>query len=185
MQNQSEPAAPYYFSPPSKQPTEEQLARLEALRRFNRRYVYLPLILFAVVWGIVLAVMLWVSLVGEWFAINTNQEMFRPMFSAIADIVIIFLVSMCGLMLLIPIALFGYGYYTIADRRERQRQVRELAQLPEPLPIMWRIENIVERVRQITADTLPMAARPVIRAYAQATYWRALWNEIKRMFRRS
>ncbi len=184
MQNPLEPAAPYYTSPPV-QPTAEQLARREALRRFNRRYVYLPLIIFAVLWAIVLAAMLWVSLVGEWFAINTNQEMFRPMFSGIADIVIIVLVSMCGLMLLIPIALFGYGFYTVADRRERQRQVHEQAQLPEPLPIMWRIENMVERVRQITADTLPLVARPVLRSYAIAAFWRTLWNEIKRIVTRS
>jgi hypothetical protein len=173
MQNPLEPAAPYY-TPPPVQPTLEQLARREALRRFNRRYVYLPLIIFAILWAIVLAAMLWVSLVGEWFAISTNQETFRPMFSGIADIVVIVLVSLCGLTLLIPIALFGYGYYAVRQRRKRQE-----AQLPagmEPLPIMWRIENIVERVRQTTADTLPLVARPVLRSYAIAAYWRTLWN---------
>lgn len=161
---------------PSTQPTPEQEARRARLRRFNRLVIYLPLGLVALAWIALVAILFWLSVAGEWFAIETNQTHYRQLFSAIADIV-----TMLALMpMLLLCALPPVGAIALVTYR-RQRKT-EAPSAPS-LPLFWRIENIVRAVRDRTAVTLPRMARPVINAHARSAFIRRFILEVKQIIK--
>ena len=88
----SEQKSPY-------EPTPEQLEREQALHRFNRLFVYVPLILAGVV---VLALVLW--MLWRVFTVTSdNQAKFYGSLSGLADLILIFfnIILFCFLLLLL------------------------------------------------------------------------------------
>lgn len=167
----------FALEPVAPEPTPEQLARAAALRSFNRRYVYLPLAIISILWFVTLFAMLWVAVIGSWFAIDTQQEAFRELFSGVADVVLIMLFGFWLLVGMIPLTVIGYGWSKWRTWRKRRP--------PGALPIMWRIENAVVLASEKVAAVLPLIARPVVLAYAVYGYIRASFTEVKKILTRS
>lgn len=155
------------------QPTAEQLARRQSRRRFNRLYVYLPLVLVALLWlGLILG-MLWLSVAGRWFAMDTNQVYYRSLISGVADAFAIIMLMPLLLLCALPTAAFvGLFFY------QRQRK-KAKAQQGESLPILWRVENAVSSVRATTDRVTPKLADPVITAHATVAYVRIFLRRLK------
>ncbi len=161
------------------EPTPEQLARAAALRRFNRRNVYLPVAIISLLWFVTLFAMLWVTVIGSWFGLDTQQEFYRELFRGVADIVLIVLFGFWFLIGMVPLTAFGFGWSKWRTWRNQRPPG------PKPLPIMWRIENMVVLAGDKVAMTLPLIARPVILAYGIAGFVRASFIEVKKILTRS
>lgn len=163
-------------APRNTQPTSEQEARRARLRRFNRLVIYLPVGLVTLAWIALVAVLFWLSIVGEWFAIDTDQANYRQLFSGVADTVTILallpLLLLCALPSVGAIALVVY-------RRQRKADAP-----PAPsLPLLWRIENIIREARDRSAAALPKIARPIINAHATGAFIQRLILELKQIIR--
>lgn len=167
------PPGHYARPPEAPQPTAEQLARLARRNRFNRLFVYLPVGLVALLWlGLVLG-LLWLTIVGSWFAMDTNQEYYRALVSGVADAFTILMLSPLLVLCAIPIVLAA-GLIVYRRRRKGDREPG-----PESLPIMWRIENVVSSVRSRVDGTTPKVAQPIINAYGAVTYLRTFYRRLK------
>lgn len=157
-------------------PTVEQEARRAQRRRFNRLVVTLPVVLVTVAWLVLILTMIWLSIAGSWFAIDTDQERYRALLSGIADIVTILLLT--PMLLLCAVPIIGAIAFTVYRRRKKAEAI---AAGPS-LPLFWRIENIVASVRDSVARTTPKIARPVINAHAMAAFIRRFIFELKQLF---
>lgn len=167
--------------PPERvRPTPEQLERKRKQQRFTRRRVWLPVGVVTLLWLLAIAGLLWLTVAGSWFNMDTNQATYRSLVSGAADAIII--LSITPLLLLC--ALPSVGVIALAVRRRRQ----------EPKPrswteggrrLLWRVENGVMAVRQrLEEDVLPSVARPVTSAYALAAFVRTLWRITAEMISR-
>ena len=154
-------------------PTPEQLERLEKRKRFRNRYIYAPTVVVTLLWLVVVAALLW--LIGG----AENEFEYRQILSGIADaIAILFLLPTVLLCAVPPLAVVGFYMY-------RRQQKRELPANVEQLPLMWRIENIITRVKvRLETTVLPAIASPVITAYAVAAFMGTLFIEIRKMISR-
>lgn len=171
---------PIASAPPaaSPQPSAEQLARKRRRRRFYRLRAVLPVTLVALLWLGVTLLLLWLAVVGKWFAVDTDQAYYRTLLSGIADIVLI--LSLLPLLLLcaLPSGLaVGLAFY----RRSKKRAAPDQ---PEKLPFFWRVENIVIRVNGRLEEVLPKVARPVASAYALVAFVRAFMRELREIITR-
>jgi hypothetical protein len=159
-------------------PTAEQIARRTARKRFNRLYVYLPLALVAFLLLLLIVGMLWLTIGGRWFHIDTNQEYYRSLVSGVADaFLVLMLLPLILVCTLPPIGAIGFVVW-----RRRRRKV-------EPdgygkLPLFWRLDNVVTRVQSVTAATTPKLADPVVTVHGAASYIRTLLQEIRKIFSR-
>ncbi len=163
-------------APRSTQATPEQEARRARLRRFNRLVIYLPVGLVALAWIVFVALLFWLSIAGEWFAMDTDQLNNRQLFSGLADVVTI----LALLPLLLLCALPSVGAIALVVYR---RQRKTAAPQAPSLPLLWRIENIVRDARDKSAAALPKIARPVINAHATGAFIRRLILELKQIIR--
>lgn len=173
----SETAPPVPEESPT--PTPEQEARLAARRRFNRRYVYLPMALITLLWVGFILLLLWLTVAGAWFAVDTQSDTYRQLISGAADFIIMGAVIpwllLCGVATYLPIGLIIY----------RRRQKAEQPPEPASLPLFWRIDNVVHTVyERLNESILPAIARPVITAHAIATFLRSLFTTLKNEIRR-
>lgn len=171
------PPAAEPVEPPG--PTAAQLERLAARKRFNRLYVYLPAgIVVLVSLGVVLA-LLWLTVVGDWFAVDTNQEYFRVLTSGIADALTVLFIAPMLLLCAIPIAIpIGLAIY--------RRQQKKVAPVGAPqLPLLWRVENrLVSFQRTLNEKVLPRVAQPIASAYAAAAYVRTFFQQLRKIISR-
>ena len=154
-------------------PTPEQLERLEQRKRFRNRYIYAPVVVVTLLWLVAVVILLWLIVGVE------NEVAYRRILSGIADaIAILFLLPTVLLCAVPPLAVTGFFIY-------RRRQKRELPADVEQLPLTWRIENIITRVKaQLETTILPAIANPVITAYAVAAFVRTLLVELRKMVSR-
>lgn len=151
------------------QPTAEQLERTAALTRFNRLYVYLPLIIFSAVGLFLLGLMLW----GV-FSPNENGAI--GLMSGLADLIVIMtVIPLLLLCAVVPAAAIGLVVYR---RQQPQRKHGRFQTL------LWRLDTLITKAQSKTATTLPKAAAPVIKGHAWAAYVRALVENIKKLFAR-
>lgn len=159
-------------------PTPAQLARLQARRRYNRVYVYLPLGLVAFLWLLLVAGLLWLTVAGKWFYVDTNQEYYRSLVSGVADAFTVLML----LPLLLLCALPSLGAVGFIAWRRRSRKAKQDSY--GTLPLFWRVDNLVTRVETAVTSFLPRMARPVISAYAALAYVRTLLRELKKTISR-
>ena len=155
-------------------PTPEQLERKRKQRRFTRVRVWLPVGIVALLWFLAIIGLLWLTVVGQWFYMDTNQATYRSLVSGAADAVIILSITPLLLMCALP----SVGILALMVQRRRQdpegRSWTESARR-----LLWRFDNGVMGVRdRLGKDVLPTVARPVISAYALAAFARTLWKQI-------
>jgi hypothetical protein len=114
------------------QPTPAQLERAAAQRRFNALYVYTPLVIFSLLFVGFLVAMIYFAVV---------RDPWRPMVSAVADLLVILaIVPLLLLSALLPagaIALFVEG-------RRREWQPYRTIQV-----LFWRLDSLVARVQRM------------------------------------
>lgn len=159
-------------------PTAEQQARRLALRRFNRLAVYLPMGLLALLWLSLILGMLWLTVAGSWFNVDTNREYYRGLISGVADAFTV--IMLAPLLLLCALPLIGAVAFVIWRRQRRKAQPAGA----EKLPLFWRVENIVSALRARVDTTMPKVARPVISTHAMSAYVRTLLAQIKEIVSR-
>lgn len=159
-------------------PTAEQHARLEARRRYNLLHVYLPLGLVALLWLITILALLWLTVVGKWFAVDTDQERFRALVSGVADAVTILMLLPCLLLCLLPL---GGAAGVFVWRRRRGADAPDVQ---ESLPLFWRIENVISRVQAPVVAFLPKLAQPIVVVYGLAAFVRTFLQQLKEIIRR-
>jgi preprotein translocase subunit SecG len=175
MAETMEPTPPPLYPEPVVEPTEEQLLRREARRQYERKTLFIPMAIIAVIWVVVTIGMIWLSLAGGWFGVDTDQEFYRTLFNGVANVVLILTICLWMLFLAIPMGLFIYLW------SYRRQQIADRPPGPKPLPFFWRIDNIVIQVRDAVAQFLPKLARPLILLHGVAAYIKTLFKEIKKI----
>ncbi|MCB9418462.1 MAG: hypothetical protein H6667_01545 [Ardenticatenaceae bacterium] len=151
------------------QPSQSQLERASALRRFNWLYVYGPVIVFSLI-GLVLVGLL------LWGVFSPNVTGAREFASGLADLVMIFtIMPLLLLCAIVPAAAIGLVVY----RRQQPKQEHGRFQT-----LLWRLDTLVTKAKDKTAQTMPKAAAPVIKGHAWVAYIRTLLAEVKKQFTR-
>ena len=151
----------------------EQLERLAARRRFNRLYVYVPLAVITLLWLGLILTLLWLAVVGRWFAMDTNQEYYRALASGLADAFTILMLTPFLLLCALPSAA------AIAFTVYRRQRKGDPATVQKSLPLFWRVENMVLTIQAKVEAFMPKLAQPIITAHAAAAFVRTLLQEIK------
>lgn len=154
---------------PEYQPTAVQLERAQALRSFNRLFIYLPLALLALtVVGLAVA-MGWLTL----FADTATEMRAREVVSGVADIIVILvtlpLTLVCALL---PAAAIGLYVY---DRGRERTRIASLQRL------IWRGEAKIYPLVEKLLRLLPKVARPIIKINTTLAYFGVLWARFKRI----
>jgi hypothetical protein len=168
------PEEPVSFSP-----SEEQLERERALKRFNRLYIFVP-IGIAVAIGIFLLVLM---LIGIFAPGLIGAEAFL---SGLADtILVLWMMPMMVLCAIVPIVYVGY----LINRRQRRNM------LPPDSPLLrhsrtqmalWQAQNIADRVEKSAEDVSDQVAKPFININSFVAYVYAwLMILLTRPFRRN
>jgi len=156
-------------TPEPYQPTLEQLSREESLRRFNRLFIYWPIgIATLLVFSIVLTMALYVILAP------TTEYLVT--FSAIADAVIILMVSTIIILVSLFLAVAGAVYY--------QSRKQGVAPIRQTQYLFWRLESFIIQIYQAAADFAPKVARPFIAVRARFAYLRVLILKFWKLFSR-
>ena len=161
-------------------PTPEQLERKRKQQRFTRVRVWLPVGIVALLWLLSIIGLLWLTVAGAWFHMDTDQATYRSLVSGAADAVII--LSITPLLLLCALPSAGV-LALMVQRRRRGPEDRPWTESARRL--LWRLDNSVMAVRdRLSKDVLPSLARPVISAYTLAAFVRALGKEIAELISR-
>lgn len=158
-------------------PTAAQELRLKQRKRFNRLVITLPMGLVFFLWIALFLGMIWLSVAGEWFAMDTNQEHYRQLFSGVADVFTMLLLTPMLLLCALPIV----GTVGVVVYRRKKRS--EDPDTAPKLPLFWRIENKVDDVRDMVARTMPRLAQPVINMHSTVAFVKQLIFELKRFIR--
>lgn len=151
------------------QPTPEQLRRDESLRRFNRRFVYYPFAIVAVLaFSVVLTMVLYVVLADSAEYIVT--------LSAIADSIVIILVIISIILTSLFLATIGAVYF--------QARKKGIAPLRQTQRLFWRLDLLTIRIQRGVAAFVPKLAYPFIYVRARIAYLKTLFSKIRRLFSR-
>lgn len=157
-------------------PSAEQEERRSRLRRFNWWVLYLPVGLVILAWLALIGGLVWLMIVGGWFAMDTNQDYYRQLMSGVADIFTMLMLLPALLLCTIPIVA-AVALFVVRRQRASDRQ----DETPS-LPIFWRIENIIITIRDTVARSAPRVARPLINAHATAAFIKRFLIVVKRTF---
>lgn len=146
------------------------MARAAALRRFNRWFVYLPVIMAAVIVLVVVGLLFWVTLIqpGE-----NSRETVGGIASAVVILVSLPMTVLCALPSVLIIGAFVQG---------RQRGMAPIKRIQT---IFWRIDSLVLRLQSAVYDFTPKVAGVVIKAHAAVAYVRNLLNQLMNLLKRS
>ena len=164
----------------SYEPSATQLARAAAIRRFNRIYVYTPLIFGGLILLALLGLMLWVGLAPQ------QWERFRPFFSGLADIIMIFTIMPLMLLCSIgPISLIALGAYRYQKRKEQKESGESVPPAKGLQLLLWRLDAILNKTAVSVRNITPKATTPVIQFHAFLAYAASLLKQIRKLFSRS
>lgn len=151
-------------------PTPIQQERDASLRRFNRLYIYFPILFFSLAAILITVFLLYLSL-------NPPTEETLLTISGIADAVVILgtipVIIICGI---VP------TLFLVTTVQARKRGMAPLSQLQT---LLWRMDSGVGMVRQKVDETAPKIARPFITIQAKLVYFQTLVKSIPHSFRRS
>jgi hypothetical protein len=155
------------------EPSEEQRARAQALRRFNRLYLYLPLAVGIVAVLVIVGLLLF----GLFSPGITGTAEFM---SALADmIIILWSLPLILIMAIVPLAYVGY----LANRRQRRRQnppAPIVAEFGRTRVLLWRLQHLLDRGYVTGEQVAARIAAPLIRFHgllAEIGAWLAGLNE--------
>ncbi|MDX1614295.1 MAG: hypothetical protein R3300_08300 [Candidatus Promineifilaceae bacterium] len=158
-------------SPADARPGElEHLERAQALRRFNRLTVYLPLGLVTMAMVAVVVWLIIISLAG-------TSERAAATMSGAADIV----VTLTGVVLMLLCAVFPLLFFGLTFQL-RRRGSQPLFRLQR---LFWRANGLIARLSAIVNRTAPKVADALIRVHARFTYIFAVAKQIPSLFKRS
>ncbi len=155
---------------PEYQPTPVQLEREAALRRFNRLFVYLPIIIAAVIALFVIGLLFWATFIqpGE-----NNREIVSGIASSIIILVSLPMTLLCALPSVLFIALFV------------QARNRGTAPIKRVQTLFWRLDTLVLKIQTAVNEYTPKAANVVIKAHAVVAYGRNLLTQFINLLKRS
>ena len=163
-----EPAEPITQRVP---PTDRQMTRDKALRRFNWLYIYTPIIVVSLVSFGILLLLTWQSLLPN----SAEKQLFL---SGLADLILIY--WMCPMVLLLSLGPLS-GMYFLYKRREHGSYVRKPIQR-----LAWRTDNMIDKSHAKIRETQPKIAKPFVEAQGWIAFLqnliRGAKNDIKRLF---
>ena len=130
------------------EPTAVQLARAAQLKRHNRLYYLVPIVLLLLIVTLTGIALLAVALVPP---ANDN---YRTLISGVADMIILTTaVMLTPLCLVLPVGAVALYFY---DKEREHTRLESLQRL------LWRVDNQVDKVRENTAVYTHKATKPVI-----------------------
>ncbi|GAB4160325.1 MAG: hypothetical protein Fur0021_32160 [Candidatus Promineifilaceae bacterium] len=135
-------------------PSQAQLNREAALRRFNRLYVYTPLALGTLVCLVLVGWLLWGTIIVNWFSETHNAESARALASGLADTIFIIVALPWGLFCAALPLLFFAGI--LRSRRQGSAPLRRIQRL------FWRLDDLLHRIDQKVNDLAPHLAHYVV-----------------------
>lgn len=149
-------------------PTDDQLTRAKALRRFNWLYIYTPIIVAASLSLIALLLLTWFSLVPD----SAEDILF---ISGLADIILIG--WMCPATLIFSLGPIA-GIYYFYRRRQHGSYVREPLQR-----LSWRTDNLLDASQSKIKGVQPHVAKPFIEAHGWVAFFRNILQQIVQSIR--
>jgi hypothetical protein len=133
--------------------------------------------LIGLLWLGLLLGLAWLTIVGDWFAMDTNEAYYRALISGVADAFTMLMLLPLLLLCALPSALVvGLLFY--------RRQKKGDRDMEERLPIFWRVENILFAVQEQIGAILPQLARPIIMAHAIAGFVKTFLLDLKQIITR-
>lgn len=171
------PYAPPEAARPFK-PTEAQLARAKRFTRFNRLFVYLPFGIFALTGlGLVLFML--------YLAIWPPYEDTRPFLSGLADtILILFMLPVLLVCGLVQVGLIGGIVYWRRSGSENGDPPDPAAQYGRIRVVLWRLDQLLDKLFNKIEAILPRVARPVIAFNAILAYIGKWLENVKKLLTR-
>lgn len=155
---------------PEFKPTRVQEERAAALKRFNRLFVYVPILIAAVIALVVIGLLFWVTLIRP-------GESSRDTVSGIASAVVILASLPMTVLCAVPSILFIGAFV--------QGRKKGMAPLKRIQTIFWQIDNFVLRIQTAVNENTPKVAGVVIKAHAAVAYVRNLLNQLLNLLKRS
>lgn len=161
---------------PSYQPTAEQLARDEALKRYNRLYLMLPLAI-----AVLIALGLLITLIV--LAFLPNHDSIRQFISGMADIVIILAsIPMTLLCAILPIAYIAFAWNR-RQQRQMYPQTGPMAYRGRIQSFLWWVQSKLDQVQAAVERGSTGVANRVMGAHERFEYYRTLGDRLSRNFR--
>jgi len=151
------------------EPTAGQAKRAQELRRFNLLYVYLPIGLMSALTVVTVVLLLIVAIT------QPNVEALLWL-SGLADIALV--LAMLPVIVVGVIILSLSAYIYIQARRSGTAPIRQTQRL------LWRMDNVVGRLRVRTDEAALVVAQPFFKLQGVVAYVRALIIQIIDMVRR-
>jgi hypothetical protein len=156
-------------------PSAEQLNRDEALKRFNRLYVMVPIAIAAV---IALALIVTLTI----FAFLPNNVEARRFISGLADLIIILItLPMTLLCTAIPIV-----YVAIVLNRRQQRrlypQMGPMASGGRVQLFLWWLQSKLDQAQTVIERGSTVLADKVMKAYERFEYYSTFGERLRRNF---
>ena len=155
---------------PSHEPTQEQAERAAALRRFNWMFIYGPIGLAA---AITLGLVIFLLII----ALNPPSDEALLFISGLADVALVIALLPFLIVGAALLGLIAYGY--VRARQQGMAPVRQTQRL------LWRMDNLVGRLRGRTKEAASQVARPFISAHSIVAYVKALMYQTSRLLKRS
>ncbi len=171
------PVAPY--SRTTYQPTAEQLARDEALKRYNRKSITIPVVIISVI-AVGLFILLLVLAFG--FA-DTGQA--RQFIAGMSAFTIIFIsIPLIFFMSVLPIA-YAAWWFNRREQRKLYPETGPMAYRSRVQVLLWQLESYLKVAQRQVNRGSSAVTDPLIRAHALWAYGEEFVREFEENFTRS
>ncbi|GAB4267154.1 MAG: hypothetical protein Kow0080_09000 [Candidatus Promineifilaceae bacterium] len=157
------------------QPTEEQRARMAALKKFNWLFVYTPILLGVTITIVLIGLLLW-------GAFSPAAESTHAFISALADITVIFIIIPQLFLCALP-TLGAVGF--VVYKRQNKPEDGQPPQYGRLQTLFWKIDNLLTKAQTAIQNTAPKVAQPVIKGNAILAYLTTILKHLKNNFTRS
>lgn len=169
------PPSPIQHRPPY-EPDQTQLERRDALHRFNRRYVYLPIGIFVALTSVVI-ILLFIGVFSPAFPGGAAYA------SALADITLIMFLIPAIIMMAAGPALL---YWLLSNGRRRRWEGKPRFDEGGKLQVwLWQLDTLLGKTRDATAVYTEKASKPIIAFNSWLAYAKAFLEQIKNFLKRS
>ena len=154
----------------SYEPTQVQVERAAALRKFNLLFVYGPIgLVAAIAFGLIIFLLIVV--------LNPPSDDALLFISGLADAALVIALLPTVIIGAALLSLIAYSY--IRARQQGMAPIRQTQRL------LWRMDNVVGRLRSLTKETASKVARPFISVNSFAAYVKALVYQVLKLLKRS